>query len=105
MEIKKITMNQNSYDKSVSHLLTFAMETQQSTEAGGVLTLNPQIEMPKIEYMHACLTAILSGLANANEPFIPYKRTDIADMLDAISFHFRNQIKGPTRGSKSTIST
>ncbi len=95
MKTKRITMNQRSHDLALSHLLTFAMETQQSTEAGGVITLKPKAEFPKLEYLQACLTGILSACANAQAPFKAYNRTEIADMLDGISFHFRNSVEGP----------
>lgn len=96
MEVKRITMNQRSHELTLSHLLTFAMETEQSTESGGVITLKPKAELPKLEYLQACLTGILTACANAQPPFTPYKRADIADMLDGISYHLRNSIEGPT---------
>lgn len=96
METKRITMNERSFQLALSHLLTFAQETQQSTEAGGVITLNPVVSFPKLPYVGHCLTAILSSCANATGEFQPYDRMEIAKMLEDCAHHFRATSQNPS---------
>lgn len=95
-DMQRITMNTRSFQLAMSHFLTFAQETQQSTEAGGVITLNPVVAFPKLDYVGNCLIAILSSCANATGEFQPYNRLEIAKMLEDCAHHFRATSQNPS---------